>query len=251
MISLFKNIYNKTREVYHTIKFYYSVNWTKTLCFNFKKFPFNVAKKLPVFFYGKVKFTNIKGEIEIIGDIKRGMVGFGQPYEMNTVHKGTAEIMIAGRIIFKGHIQFGKDYFVYIGENGICEIGHMSSMGSNAKLICIEKVVFGQFVRIGSESQVIDTNLHQMINVDTKEKYKIAAPIIIGNYNYIGNRVSIMQNTITPNYCTVASNSLCNKKYSNLGENILIAGFPAKLIKNNISRDWEGERESLEKFLIV
>lgn len=251
MISLFKNIDRKLIGFYHKMKFYYTVNWTKTLYFNFKKFPFCVAKKLPVIFYGKVKFTNIKGHIEIIGDIKRGMIGFGQPYEMNTLHKGIAEIIISGKIIFKGHVQFGKDYFIFIGENGICEMGHMSSMGSNAKLICVEKVVFGKFTRIGAESQIMDSNFHQMIDTKTGEKFKMTSPIYLGNYNYFGNRVSIMQKTITPDYCSIASNSLCNTDYTNFGNNILIGGLPSKLLKLNISRDWRGEQEMLEKNLII
>ena len=60
-----------------------------------------------------------------------------------------------------------------------------------------------------------------------------------------------MQKTKTPNYCTIASNSLCNKDYSSFGENILIGGIPAKLLKENISRDWVGEQERLENNLIV
>lgn len=251
MSKLFSELYGILRTFYHRLQFYYSVNWTKTLYFNFKKFPFSVAKKLPIFFYGKVKFTSIVGKVEIEGQIKRGMIGFGQPYEMNTIHKGIAEIIIAGKIIFKGNAQFGKDYFIFIGENGFCELGDMASLGSNGKIICIERIVLGNYARLGSESQIIDTNFHQMFDTITKERFKMTGTIIIGNYNYIGSRVSIMQKTITPNYCTIASNSLCNKDYVELGENILIAGFPAKLIKSNISRDWEGEREMLEKSLIV
>lgn len=250
MISLYKNIYSKSSGFYHKMKFYYTVNWTKTLYFNLKKFPFSVAKKLPVFFYGKVKFTNITGQIEINGDVKRGMIGFGQPYEMNTLHKGIAEIIISGKIIFKGHIQFGKDYFIFIAETGTCEMGHMSSMGSNAKLICIEKIVFGKFTRIGAESQIMDSNFHQMIDTKTGERFKMTSPIYLGNYNYFGNRVSIMQKTITPDYCSIASNSLCNSDYTNFGNNVLIGGLPAKLLKSNITRDWEGEQEILEKNLI-
>lgn len=251
MINIIKNKYRKLRSIYHKHKFYYKINWTKTLYFNFKKFPFPIAKKLPVFFYGKVKFTSIRGKIEIEGKVKRGMIGFGQPYEMNTLHKGIAEIIIYGKIVFKGHVQFGKDYFVFIGENGYCELGNMSSLGSNGKLICIEKIVLGNYARLGSESQIIDTNFHQMIDTETRQQLKITAPIYIGCHNYIGNRVSVMQNTKTPNYCTIASNSLSNKDYTPLGENVLIGGIPAKLIKTNISRDWDGEREMLLKNLIV
>lgn len=251
MIEILKNNYRKAKSYCRKFQIYYSVNWTKTIYFNLKKFPFNTAKKLPVFFYGPVKFSSIIGEIEIEGKIKRGMIGFGQPYEMNTLHKEIAEINILGKIIFKGHVQFGKDYFIYIGENAYCEFGHMSSLGSYAKLICIERIVLGDYARFGSESQIIDTNFHQMLDTNTGEKFKMTAPILVGNYNYVGSRVSVMQNTKTPDYCTIASNSLCNRDYISFGSNILIGGIPAKFIKDSITRDWEGEKDSLDDYLIV
>ena len=251
MIKILKHYYRKLKIVSKKLSVYYSVNWTKTLYFNFKKFPFGIAKKLPVFFYGNVKFTSIKGQIEILGTIKRGMIGFGQPYEMNTLHKGIAEINISGRIVFKGHVQFGKDYLIYVGENGYCEFGHLSSLASYAKFICIERIVLGNYARFGSESQFIDTNFHPMIDTKTEERFGMNGPISIGDYNYAGSRVSVMKDTKTPDYCTIASNSLCNKDYTLFGNNILIGGIPAQLIRTNISRDWEGEREDLEKYLIV
>ncbi|KAF2335153.1 transferase [Flavobacterium daemonense] len=233
------------------MKFYWSVNWTKTLYFNFKKLPFETAKKLPVFFYKRVKFASISGEIQIDGEIKRGMIGFGQPYELNTVHRGIAEINIQGKLIFKGKFQFGKDYFLFVGENAVCELGNMSSMASSGKLICTEKIILGNYARFGSESQIIDTNFHDLIDTQTGEKLEKSAPIIIGNYNFMSNRVSVLKGTQTPDFSTVASNSVCTKDYKALGENILIGGIPAKLIKSNISRDWQGEKQQLEDFLTI
>jgi acetyltransferase-like isoleucine patch superfamily enzyme len=124
-------------------------------------------------------------------------------------------------------------------------------LGSYAKLICIERIVLGNYARFGSESQIMDTNFHQMIDTQTGEKFEMTAPIVIGNYNYVGSRVSVMQKTKTPDYCTVASNSLCNSDYTTSGSNILIGGIPAKFIKDSISRDWEGEKDSLDAYLIV
>lgn len=248
---MIRNSYRKCRSKYHKFRFYCKVNWIKTLYFNFKKFPFETAKKLPVFFYGKVKFTSITGDVQIDGKIRKGMIGFGQPYELNTVHRGIAEINIQGKMVFKGQAQFGKDYFVFIGENGYCEFGNMSSMASNAKLICLEKVVLGNYVRLGAESQIIDTNFHDMIDTNTGEKQQKTGPVLIGNYNYGGSRISIMKNTITPDFCTITTNCFCNKDYTSWGNNILIGGIPAKLIRTNISRDWQGEKQQLDDFLTI
>lgn len=251
MLEILKHNYRKAKSGYKKLKVYYSINWTKTLYFNFKKFPFSVAKQLPIFFYGNVKFTSITGKIEIKGAIKKGMIGFGQPYEMNTLHKGIAEINILGALVFTGHVQFGKDYFIYVGENGYCEFGHMASLASNAKLVCIDRIVLGNYARFGSESQIMDTNFHQMMDTQTGEKFKIAAPIVIGNYNYASSRVTVLQGTKTSDFCTIASNSLCNSDYISFGSNILIGGIPAKLIRINISRDWKGEKAALDNYMMV
>lgn len=231
------------------IKTLFKINWFKSIYFNFKKFPFKVAKKMPVIFYGKVKFQNISGQININAPIQTGMIGFGKPYEMNTVSSGISEIMLAGKVIFNGHVQFGIDYFLYVAKEGFLQMGDMSSIASRGKIICTKEIVFGDYARLGSECQVIDTNFHEMIDTITKQKHSINAPIKIGNYNFISNRVTILSKTITPDYCTIASNSLCTKNYSSLGNNILIGGVPSKLIKGNISRNWVEEKECLDNFL--
>jgi acetyltransferase-like isoleucine patch superfamily enzyme len=242
---------NKYRWLKRKIKFIYSVNWVKTYYFNYKKFPYSIARNLPVFFYGKVKFSSIKGSIIIDAPIKKAMIGFGQPYELISRAKSKGQLVLDGRLVFKGHVQLGINYFVLVANEAYCELGHLASLASNGKIICKEKIILGDYARIGSESQLIDTNFHQMINTTTLDKYPITAPIEIGDYNFVSNRVTIMRKTKTPNYCTIASNSLCNKDYSGFGENILIGGIPAKLLKENISRDWVGEQEQLEDNLIV
>lgn len=228
-----------------------SVNWYKTLYFNFKKFPFRIARKLPVFFYGRVKFANISGTITLGPQPKTAMIGFGQKFEKMTVSKGIAEICIQGTLVFRGYTHMAKDCFLYVGPGAYCEFGNMSALGSDVKLICTHKIVIGNWTGIGYESQIIDSNSHPMINTITKEQYPMVEPINIGDYNAVSNRVSIMSGTKTPNYCVIASNSLCVKDYTSLGNEILIGGVPAQLIRQNFSRDWEGEREELIKNKVV
>ena len=210
-------------------------------------FPFSVAKKLPVFFYGKVKFGSLIGSIQIEAPIKRGMIGYGQKFEKMTKSKGIAEFILNGTLVFKGHAHFGKDVFFCVEKDAYCEFGFMGCLGSDVKLICTNKIIIGNWAGIGYESQVIDTNSHPMKNTLTEEYYPMSGPIIIGNHNAISNRVSIMANTQTPDHCVVASNSLCNKDYTSLGHLILLGGVPAKLIKSNYARDWEIEKENLKQ----
>ena len=149
MIGFLRKIYRNFKK---KNRFFWSVNWIKTYYFNYKKFPYAIAKKLPVFFYGSVKLSSIKGEIKIEAPIKKAMIGFGQRYELVSQSKKTAQLVLNGTIVCKGHVQFGIDYFVYVAKDAYCEFGHLSSMASNGKIICKEKIVLGKCARIGSES---------------------------------------------------------------------------------------------------
>ena len=248
MMDFLKKPYRRMRKKWRLFR---SVNWIKTLYFNHKKFPYKIARKLPVIFYGRVRLSNISGEIIIEGPISKGMVGFGQHFEKQTTSRGIAELNIEGKLVFKSNAHIGKDFFIYVGKDAYCEFGYMGCLGSSVKLICTDKVVIGSWAGIGYESQIIDTTAHPMMNKETGNHYPKSGPIHIGNYNSFSNRTSIMPNTVTPDHCVVASNSLCNKDYTSLGNYILIGGIPAKLLQENYARDWEGEKEALLKYKII
>lgn len=240
-----------TNGISRRLHLYLKVNWIKTLYFNFKKFPFLIATKLPIIFYGKVKFHDISGQIIFNTPIKRGMIGFGQYFELPKKAKGIAEFTLKGKLVFNGEMHMGKDVFFYVGDNAYCELGYMSCLGSDVKLICTTKIILGDWTGIGYESQLIDTNSHPMKNSETGELYPLNGPIVLGTHNAFSNRISIMPNTKTPDFCVIASNTVCNTDYSQWGSNILIGGVPAKLLKNNYTRDWENEKELLKQYKII
>ena len=251
MIKILKQIYFYFYRLITRVKFFFSINWLKTLYFNFKMLPFAQAIQLPFYFYGRVKLSIAKGAVEIHGPIKRGMFGFGQHYEMTSMSKGIGEFILRGKLVVRGYVQFGKDCFLMVGDNAVLDLHNMAGMASDGKLICTNSITFKTFARVGSGSQIIDTDFHQMIHAETGEKYKMTAPIVIGSYNYIGRWTSLMKGTVTPDYCTVASNTLCNKDYLNLGSHILIGGIPARILKTKIMRDWKGEHAKMMRNLLL
>jgi len=236
-------------KIFNVLKFYWSINWIKTLYFNFKLLPLQQASKLPVVFYGAVTFRGLKGKLVINKPLKFGMVGFGQRYELISVSKRSAQLTLNGTFIVNGHLQFGLDYMVYIGPNATLEMGHLSSLGANGKIICMDSIKFGSYARVGFESQIIDTSFHELEDTITKEKKALTGPITLGNYNFIGNRVSVMKGSHTPDQCTISSSSLVNKDFSGLDQNVLLGGIPAKHLKSNIRRDWASE--NFDQLLIV
>lgn len=228
-----------------------TINWIKTIYFNFKMLPFNQAVKFPVVFFGRVTFKRLGGKITFIGEIKPGRIGFGQRYEVFTKSRGISEFILDGEIIVKGKAQIGYDYSIYVAENAKLIFGNMSSVASDSKIICTESIELGDFARIGSECKLIDTNFHELIDTKSNEVFSKSNPIRIGNYNFIGTRVLILSKTQTPDYCTIASMSLCNKDYTSFGPNVLLGGIPCELLRTNIKRNWEAEEEMLYDFLKI
>lgn len=237
------------RRLKKRLRLYRKVNWCRSIYFNLRFFPFSTARKLPVLFYGKVHFGKLTGKIILPEHTPMGMIGFGQPYELVTRSRGIAEVHIEGTFSVQGHVQFGLDYLLHIGPDAHLTMGHMSSVASNSKVICHHHIEFGQYARLGSEAQVIDTNFHQLRQVSTGASLAMHEAISIGNYNFISNRVTFLPGARTPDHCTVASNSLCTKDITSLGNHILVGGIPVKLLRQDIDRDWDGERHLLDQYL--
>jgi acetyltransferase-like isoleucine patch superfamily enzyme len=223
-----------------------SVRWLRTLYFNFRMFEFNTAIKLPVFFYGKIKFNSLKGKIIINAPIRRGMAKFGYNLEIIKKAIGVSELKIDGTFIINGAFHTGIDSIIIIQKGGTLEIGENSHLGSRTRTVVTKKVSLGRYFRLSQESQILDSSFHYMIDTEKNEVKRFNGEIIMNDYCWVGNRSTIMKNTITPRYTTIASNSLLNKDYTKeIPEKSVIGGIPAKLLKENMSRIYDAEKEAI------
>ena len=74
---------------------------------------------------------------------------------------------------------------------------------------------------------------HAIMDKDTKEFLnKPSHPVIIGNKCWIGEAVRIQKRAIIPDNTIVGAGSIVTKKFTE--ENTIIAGNPAKIIKQNV-----------------
>ncbi len=228
--SFLKNIYNK-------LYFVFSINWTKTLYFNFKMLPFNQAKILPIVFYGPIKLTQLNGEVLINCEVKSFMCRFGANLEIIKARIGISEIRIDGTFIINGSFETGNDFNLQILNRAIFSIGNGSYLGSQTKIICTNKITVGHGFRFGYESQMTDSNYHYTIDLETNTINRYNGEVLIGDYCWVGNRTTVMKGTITPDFLIVASNSLLNKDYTQfIPQKSLIGGSPARLLRKNIIR---------------
>ena len=232
-----KKVYRKFQSGWRKVKLLWSINWTKTLYFNFKMLPIYAAIKLPVYFWGPVKFTSLTGKIIINGPIKRNLVSFGLNLELVRSRIGTAEIIIEGTLLINGEFVTGNDYKIVVLKNATLEICEGSYLGSRTIIVASKKIILGKWFRLGYDSQILDSNFHFILNLEDNKVLQSNGEIIIGDYCWVGNRSSIMKATKTPKNSIIGSNSILNKDYTLIiPENSIIGGAPAKLIQINRAR---------------
>lgn len=232
-------------------KHFCSINWYQTFKINFKAFRFKDAVLLPIIVYNGFVITEFKGKIKLNTEVKFGLIGFGQPYEIFKRKRNCGEAIINGLLEINGKVQFGLDTKLFIKKNAVLKLGHINSFASRTEIICFKSISIGNWVQFGNDCLIADTNFHELKDLSIQTKLPMNKDIIIGSYNFIGARSTIKGNAKTPDNCLVGTNSLLNKDYSSFGENIILGGIPAKLVKENIVRDWETEKINLENYLTI
>lgn len=230
---------------------FFSINWFQTLRINLKAFALKDALVFPVVVYRGFKILQFEGKIQLIGKPQFGLIGFGQSYEIFKRKRAVGEAVLNGVLQVHGKVQFGIDTKLYIKSHALLKLGHINSFASRTEIICYKSITIGDWVQFGSDCLITDTNFHAIKNSTTHEKLSVDKEITIGSYNFIGARSTLKGNTHTEDNCLVGTNSLLNKDYRSFGKNVLIGGIPAKLIKEHIVRDWESEKEALEKYLTI
>lgn len=150
-------------------------------------------------------------------------VGFMHPREKTFLN-------IKGKLEISGVYSFGRGCRIDIGENAIVKIGKGGYMNSNTKLIIMHSLSIGDNCAISWDCQFLDDDFHSISFEGKKESDN---SIIIGNNVWIGCGVKIYKGSVIPNGCIIASDSIVKSIFNS--EDCLIAGSPAKVVKENIS----------------
>ncbi len=217
----------------------------KTLYFNLRFLPRHQARIVPIYVYKNIRFQNLSGEIVLGDKIYPGMVRLG--YDWGFRCKGEARVRIEGKVVFKGKCWILRGADVCVFKEGALTIGDDVYFCENTLVYCLESVTFGNQVRLTYESQVLDTDFHYTVNLNTREIRPRSASVVIGNHVWIGNRTTIKKGVKIPDYTIVAaSGSLLTKDYSDIVPRFgCLGGCPAKPLPIKICRTWENEMERI------
>jgi acetyltransferase-like isoleucine patch superfamily enzyme len=103
-------------------------------------------------------------------------------------------------------------------------MGENSSIVKNHHIDCTSSITIGKFSTVAGYNSQLLTH-----SIDVFENRQDSAPIVIGDYTFIGTNVVILGGAVLPSYCVLAAKSLLVK---NCSDNWTIyGGVPAKPIK--------------------
>lgn len=225
------------------------VNAWKTILVNFSSFKPSIACKLPIIVYEKLDFVNT-GKIVIESNhISRGMLTIN-PITWRS--KSVTRIENHGIItIRQGGIRIFGGGNIMVHNSGNLVFEGYNTCGENLIVYCEKYISIGKKSSMAFNTNVTDSNSHYSVNMKDGSVGYQRKPVVIGDFNWIGNNTSIKPGCRTPHHTIVAASySVLTKDYTqSLAPYCIIGGCPAKLLKDNVSRVWDVKKEAelLEK----
>lgn len=213
------------------------ISLPKTIYFNFKVLPIKKAIKLPFYINYDFKFGELhKNNIEIREPLKRFMIKIGIKNNdgLPEISKGFISVSKNAKIVFKNNIEIASGTTIRAIDSGKIKFGNDFYCNKNCSFVSRKSIEIGDDVLVGWNVNVRDSDggTHYIIEKNSKKENK--EEINIGNHTWICANVSILKGVNIPDNCVVAYNSCVVKSFES--KNVLIAGYPAKIVAEDI--DW-------------
>lgn len=127
-------------------------------------------------------------------------------------------------------VSIGPGVNIIVKDNAHLSIGESTYFTSDMHIEVVNKLEVGANCAISWGVTIIDDDHHELL--DGNGKPKIKAAVSIKDHVWIGCNVTILKGTQIGNNCVVAAGSVVKGDFP---DNVLIAGNPARVIKQNIS----------------
>jgi acetyltransferase-like isoleucine patch superfamily enzyme len=179
---------------------------------------------------GKSIVANNRVTIKGLKNIRTGgLVHIGMAH-IGFMHKyDRTYLNIAGDLEFRSKCSIGKGCRFDIGKGAVARFGE-GITGPNINFIIMHGLQVGDGFLISWGCEFLDEDFHE---IDFPGKKKKENKIVIGDHVWIGTNVTVLKGSRIPNGCVVASGSVVASAFDR--ENALIAGNPARIVKENVT----------------
>lgn len=126
-----------------------------------------------------------------------------------------------------GHFSIFSGAHIIIANNAVLTLGSWN-INRSLKLKCFHSITIGENVAISENVTIWDSDVHEVI----RDNYIKYSPVIIGNHVWKGTNVLILKGVNIGDNSIIAAGSVVT---NNIPQNCMAAGYPAKVIRENIS----------------
>jgi acetyltransferase-like isoleucine patch superfamily enzyme len=158
---------------------------------------------------------------------KKGLLQFGLKNNRKSKRETQLLLRHGATLEISGNNYIKPDSDIQVHEGGYLRIG---SGGTNLglKIVCQDKIIIGDNVRIGRDVWIRDNNGGHVV---IQPGYKNSAPIIIGDNVWICSCASIMKGVTIGEGSIISAHSVVT---SNIPPHCLVSGNPAKVVAENV-----------------
>lgn len=125
----------------------------------------------------------------------------------------------------------GENCHLRIGHNTTIEAAHIAVTENNGKIL------IGDDCMLSNNIEIRNGDSHSIIDIETSKRINQAENVIIGNHVWVGSGTTILKGVTINDNSIVGTGSIVTNSCL---ENSIIAGIPAKVVKQNIT--WKRER---------
>ncbi len=180
-----------------------------SLIFNLRHLPFSQAIKVPILIY-KAENLGGGGSYNIEGPVRFGMIMLGKR-TVDLYPNSGITLNNRGKITFKGKLTIGNCSALSVGPSGELTFGDDIIGSAELKIACYSSISVGDRVRIGWNTQIIDTDFHILKHRDGRKcQSKGYAPVRIDNGVWIANSCKLYKGTVVPHSCVVSADTVLN-----------------------------------------
>lgn len=206
------------------------LNPLATIYVNLRLLPFKEAIRFPIFAYGWPRFIDLSGRASFTCPVRRGLVRLNV-VDLTPAPRGKSlELALPGRVVFGGAALVRTNTKIYVNHDACLKVGDNLRMGAGIIINCLNYIEIGEGVRIGHRSQLLDSNLHFMLDLNRRRVAPLRKRIVIGAHSWLTNSITVYGGTVVPPYTIVVSGSMLNKDYSDMGQDCIFGGRPCRVI---------------------
>ena len=131
-------------------------------------------------------------------------------------------------------------------KNTVLSVDKKTSIGNMFFILMDDnsQIKVGKNCMLSTNIEVLASDTHSILD-ENGNLINQGKEIVVGNNVWIGKDVKVLKNTVIPDGCIVGMGSIVSKKFTN--QKSILAGIPAKVVKENIS--WSKKRPN--EFLTI